>query len=114
MISEAQANPGQDQNVDLRMPEHPEEMLPQHRVAARLRVEEVRAQKAIEQQHDLRGRQRRHGDQNLAGDHEAASTPSRASATSVIPFARMLRTVAMTLMAVMVLPMPLNMMLRTQ
>ena len=45
-------------NRHLWMAEDPEEVLPEDRRAAGLRVEEVRAQEAIEQQHDLRRRQR--------------------------------------------------------
>ena len=44
------------------MAEDPEEVLPQHGRAAGLRVEEVRAEVAVEQQHDLRGGQRRNGE----------------------------------------------------
>src|SRR5262245_51111889 len=45
-----------DQDVDFRMAEDPEEMLPQHRGAAGLRVEEARAEKAVQQKQDLRRR----------------------------------------------------------
>ena len=49
----------QDQHVDLGVAEEPEEVLPEQRRAAGLGVEEVRAELAVEQQHDQRGRQRR-------------------------------------------------------
>ena len=48
----------QDHDVDLGVPEEPEQVLPQQRVAALARVEEVRAEVAV-------GQQQRHG----AGDH---------------------------------------------
>jgi hypothetical protein len=48
----------QHQDVDLGMAEDPEEVHPQHGRAARLRIEEVRAQVAVERQHDLRRGQR--------------------------------------------------------
>ena len=49
---------GQHQHVDLRMAEDPEEVHPDDGRAAGLRVEEVAAQIAVDQQHDLRCGQR--------------------------------------------------------
>ncbi len=46
----------EDQNVYLGMSEDPEEMLPQNRRTAGLRIEKVATQKPVNQQHDLRSR----------------------------------------------------------
>src|SRR6266511_4978007 len=43
-----------NQDVNLWMSEQPEKVLPQYGRASRLRIEEVRAQESIQQQHDLR------------------------------------------------------------
>ena len=55
-----------DQDVDFGMSEDPEEMHPDHRRTSGLRVEEMSAQVAIDQQHDLRRGQRTDGK-----DHQA-------------------------------------------
>ena len=52
------------------MPENPEEVHPDHGRASRLRVEEVSAQIAVDQQHDLRRGQRTDGKDHQAGHHE--------------------------------------------
>ena len=75
-----EAEAGQHQHVDLGVAEDPEEVLPQHRRAAGLRVEEVRAEIAVEQQHDLRGRQRGDDDQHHAGRHEVEPDDERHAA----------------------------------
>ena len=54
----------EDKNVDFRMPKNPEEMLPQHSGAARLRIEKVCAEIAIQFKHDLRRGKRRQSNQN--------------------------------------------------
>ena len=51
------------------MPEEPEEVLPEDRVASGLGVEEVGAQEAVEEQHDLGCGQGRQGDEDEEGDH---------------------------------------------
>ncbi len=66
MISEANANAGNDEHIHFGMAEDPEEVHPDDGRAAGLRVEEVAAQVAVDQQHDLRGGQRRDDDQNQA------------------------------------------------
>src|SRR5439155_20747015 len=48
---------GEDENVDLWVPEDPEEVHPDDSGTARLRVEKMSAQITIDEQHDLRGRQ---------------------------------------------------------
>ena len=48
--------PGQDHDVDLGVAEEPEEVLPQQRRAALGRVEEVRAEVAVGEQHRHRAR----------------------------------------------------------
>ncbi len=60
---------GQNEDVDLGMAEDPEEMHPEHGRAAGLRIEEVAAEVAIDNQHDLRGGERADGDKDqAAGD----------------------------------------------
>ncbi len=58
------------EDVDLGVTEEPEEVLPHDRRSAGLRVEEVSAKKAVQEQHDLGGRQRRKGNDRHAGDDE--------------------------------------------
>ena len=70
MISLANAKDGHDEDVDLGVAEDPEEVHPQHGRAAGLGVEEVRAEIAIEQQHDLGGGQRADREENHAGHHQ--------------------------------------------
>ena len=53
MISDMKAKAGNDQDVDFRMSEDPEEVHPQHGRAAGLRIEEMASQIPIDQQHDL-------------------------------------------------------------
>src|ERR1019366_4695235 len=60
----------QNEDVNLRMPEYPEEVHPEHRGAAGLRIEEVRAQVAIEQQHDLSRSEWADSDEDHTGHHE--------------------------------------------
>ena len=52
------------------MAEEPEEVLPHHCGAAGVGVEEVGTEEAIEEQHDLRGRQGRQGHHGHAGHHQ--------------------------------------------
>ena len=52
---------GDHEHVDLGVAEDPEEVHPHDRRTARLRVEEVAAQVAVDEQHDLRRRERAHG-----------------------------------------------------
>src|SRR5580704_167714 len=59
-----------DQNVDFRMCENPEEMHPQYGGATRLCVEKMGAQKAVERKHDLRRGKRRNGEEHHCGHHE--------------------------------------------
>ena len=61
---------GNDQDVHFGMAEDPEEVHPDDGRAAGLGVEEVAAQVAIDQQHDLRRRQRRDDDQDQARNHQ--------------------------------------------
>ena len=58
------------QNINLRMPEDPEEVRPEHRRAARLRVKKIRVEISIQDQHDLAGRERRHRDDDEKRGHE--------------------------------------------
>ena len=52
------------------MSKEPEEVLPQHGVSAGLGVEEMRPQKAVEEQHHLGGRQRPHRHQDQPRNHQ--------------------------------------------
>jgi hypothetical protein len=61
---------GEDQHVDFRMAENPEEVHPQHRGSARLCVEEMPTQVAIDEQHQLRGGQRAHRKNHQPGHDE--------------------------------------------
>ena len=70
----------QDEDVDLRMAEDPEEVHPQHGRAAGLRIEEVRAEIAVERQHDLRGGQRADGDKDQARHHQVEPDQQRHAA----------------------------------
>ncbi len=53
---------GNDEHINFRMAEDPEEVHPHHRRTSGLRVEEMSAQVAIDQQHQLRGRERTDGE----------------------------------------------------
>ena len=66
MISLAKRKGRQHEDVNLRMAEDPEEVHPQNGRAAGLRVEEMRAEVAVEHQHDLRRGQRADGDEDQA------------------------------------------------
>ncbi len=59
-----------DEYVDFRMAEDPEEMHPDYGRAAGLRVEEMSAEVAVDQQHDLRRRQRTDREEHQACHHE--------------------------------------------
>ena len=80
MISETNAKAGNDEDVDFRMTEDPEEVHPERGRSARLRVEEVAAQIAVDEQHDLRRRQRRDRDQHHAGHHQVEPGQQRHAA----------------------------------
>src|SRR6266851_191345 len=60
----------EDQDIDLRMSENPEEMHPDHGGASRLGVEEVPPKIAIDQQHNLRSRKRTDGEDHQSGHHK--------------------------------------------
>ena len=82
MISATMPNAGKDQDVDLRVRQEPEQVLPEDRVAAAgvgedlaaddeaARHEEARAGHAIHQLHDARGLERRERQQQEEGRHE--------------------------------------------
>ncbi len=59
-----------NQDVDLRVTEDPEEVLPENGGAARLRVEKTPAEITIDQQHDLRRRKRRQREENHEVRHD--------------------------------------------
>ena len=89
MISRAKRERRQHQNVDLRMPEDPEEVHPQHSRAASLRVEEMRAKIAIDRQHDLRRRQRTQRNEHQATGHQRSARRTAAWRNIFIPGQRM-------------------------
>ena len=95
-----------DQHVDLRMSEDPEEVHPDHRRAARLRVEEMSAQVAVDHQHDLRRRERAHGDQHHARHHQIQPRQQRHLLRASSPGSACTMMVAMILIAVPMLPKP--------
>jgi hypothetical protein len=65
------AHGGQDQDVDLRVAEEPEEVLPEERLAAARGVEEVRPGHAVEQQHaEAGGEDREREEEEDRGDEE--------------------------------------------
>ena len=108
MISEAHAEAGQHEDVDLGVAEDPEEVLPQHRRAAGLGVEEVRAEEAVEEQHDLRRGERRQGEQDLEADHQHQPDEQRHAAAASCPGSACMKTVVIRLAAVAMLPTPLT------
>ena len=59
-----------DEDVHLRVPEIPEQVLPQNRLAAVGKVEEVGANGLVEEQHDCRTRKNRDGEQHEDGGDE--------------------------------------------
>ena len=71
------------------MPEDPEEVHPEYGGAAGLRIEEVPAEIAIDQQHDLRRGKRRHRDQKTIPAITRLSQTSSGMRPSVIPGHRM-------------------------
>ena len=70
MISDKKAKARNDQNVDFRMSEDPKEVHPEHSRATGLGIEEMASEIPIDQQHDLRSRQRRDRNQNHACLHK--------------------------------------------
>ncbi len=88
------------------MAEDPEEVNPDDCGAAGLRVEEVAAQVAIDQQHDLRGRERRDRDQHQCRHHQVLSQTKSGIFRSVMPLQRMVNVVAMIFTAAPMLPNP--------
>ena len=89
------------------MAEEPEQVLPKNGRAAVLRVEEMRPQIAVEQQHDQRGGQRRNGQQDQHGRPQHGPGEERHLAQRHAG-ARMPRIVAMKLTAAAKVPMPLT------
>ena len=69
-----------DQHVDFGMAEDPEEVHPDDRRTAGLRVEEVAAQVAVDQQHDLRRGQRADGQQHQSRHDEVQPRKQRHAA----------------------------------
>jgi hypothetical protein len=69
------------------MPEEPEEVLPQDRIACGFGIEEMRAEEAVQQQHDLGGSKRRQGDQDLKATTQHIQT-NRGIRARVIPRVR--------------------------
>ena len=65
------AEGGQDQDVDLRVPEDPEQVLPQQRVGALLHDEEVGVEEPVEGEQEQRHRDHRHGEHEQHLDDEA-------------------------------------------
>ena len=70
----------QHQDVDLGMAEDPEEVHPENGRAAGLGIEEVRAQIAVEHQHDLRRGERADGDEDQAGHDQVEPHQQRHAA----------------------------------
>ena len=75
----------QDQDVDLGMAEDPEQVLPQQRVAAAGRDEEVGAEEAVEHQQDQRDRDDREGEQQQELRDEAHPARTSACASASCP-----------------------------
>ena len=65
-----QRDGGQEDDVDLRMAEDPEQMLPQKRIAAARRVEERPVEHALHLEQQVAGDQRREGEQDHARDDQ--------------------------------------------
>ena len=65
------AHGGQDEDVDLRVPEEPEQMLPEQRLPVAGRKEETGPERLVEEQHDQRAGQNRDGQKDQdRGDEE--------------------------------------------
>ena len=60
----------EDEDVDLRVPEHPEQVLPEDGIGPGRRVEEVRPEPPVEQHEDEADRERREGEQDEGGDDQ--------------------------------------------
>src|SRR3546814_954456 len=67
----------QDHDVDRGMPEEPEQVLEQDRVAAAFRLEEGRAEVAVGQQHRDRAAEHRQGKQNHESRYQQAPHEQR-------------------------------------
>ena len=76
-------NPGQRQDVDLRVPEEPEQVLEQERAAAGAGHEEVGARRAVERHHQQarhqhrRAQQHQHGGRQHAPDEDRQPVPAQ-------------------------------------
>ena len=66
-----------NQNVDFRMAENPEEVHPQYGGATRLRVKEMGTQKTIERKHHLRSRKRRYRQEHHCGHDQVQPDKQR-------------------------------------
>ena len=91
MIVDSSAGHGQEDDVDVRMAEQPEQVLPQQRIAAARRVEEGQAEGALDLEQDRAEDERRKGH-----DHHHARSPGCTSAkigirSSDMPGARIFR-----------------------
>ena len=73
MISDDDAEGRQDHDVDLGVPEDPEQVLPQQRVGALLHVEEVGAEEPVEHQQEQRRGEHRDGEQQQELGDQASS-----------------------------------------
>ena len=89
------AHGGQDQDVDLGVPEVPEQVLPQQRLAAARGQEPAGAQRAVEEQHGHRRGQHGQGEQQQDGGDEQGPDHQRHPEQASCPGARMLMMVVM-------------------
>ena len=85
----------QDQDVDFRMTEEPEQVLPQDRLAAFGGIEEGGPEAAIEEQHRHRGGEHREAPSSSRIAVMKSDQMTRGMRKNVIPGARMLMTVVM-------------------
>ena len=85
----------QEDDVDLGMAEEPEQVLPEQRVAALRRVEEMRADQPVEDQRGARHHDRRHREDHHERDDQHAQT-NIGMRFSDMPGARSLKTVVIS------------------
>ena len=86
---------GQEDDVDVGVAEDPEEVLPEQRVAALRRIEEVEAELPLELEHDVRCRQRGQREQHRERRRRGSPTQNSGIRLSDIPGARSLKIVTM-------------------
>ena len=97
MADDAEAR--KDHDVDLGVPEEPEQVLIKDGIAAASSREECRAEIAVGEKHGERTGEHRYGEQQQESSSPASTRQKAAFYTSVMPGARMLNMVVIILIA---------------